>query len=243
MAKFGKWVGAGLGFILSGPIGAVIGLSLGWMFDSASKSDIEHANNKERRTTQGDFAVSLLILIAAVMKADNRIKKTELDYVKKFLRYRFGEESAIEALQMLRDLLKQDIPIGKVCVQMKQNMNLASRLELLHLLYGVANADGEIHPTELSTLEQIGYYLGISNQEQKSIKSMFISSSKSQYEMLGLEEGATNDEIKKMYRKLAVKYHPDKVNYLGDDVKKSAEEKFQKINQAYEAIKKERGIK
>jgi DnaJ like chaperone protein len=109
MAKFGKWVGAGLGWVLGGgPIGAIIGLSLGWMLDSASQSDVEkgHAN-----TTVGDFVVSLLILMAAVMKADGKVLRSELDYVKKYLVSRFGEESAAEALKMLRDILKQNIPL------------------------------------------------------------------------------------------------------------------------------------
>lgn len=243
MAKFGKWIGAGLGFVLGGgPIGALIGLSLGWMFDNASDNNIEQGRSSNRATT-GDFAVSLLVLMAAVMKADGKVVRAELDYVKAFLVQRFGQESAAEALKILRDLLKQDIPLQEVCLQIKQSLDYSSRLELLHLLYGVANADGRVHKTETTVIDKIGYYLGISSAEQKSIKNMFIESVESAYRILGVEPDVSNDELKKAYRRLAVEYHPDKVSYLGEEFRKSAEEKFRKINDAYESIKKERGIK
>ena len=122
MGKFGKWIGAGLGFVLGGgPIGALIGLSLGWMFDSASESIPEQGTRTNKATT-GDFVVSLLVLIAAVMKADGKIVRSELDYVKAFLIQRFGKDSAGEALRMLRDLLKQDIPLvlGLLAEQLRE---------------------------------------------------------------------------------------------------------------------------
>jgi DnaJ like chaperone protein len=241
MAKFGKWIGAGLGWVLGGgPIGALIGLSLGWIFDNASENDIKAAYTK---STVGDFAVSLLVLMAAVMKADGKIMRSELDFVKSFLVQRFGRESAAEATKILQNLLKQNIPLQDVCLQIKHHLDYSSRLELLHLLYGLANADGHVNQQEMLIVEKIAFFLGISAAEHTSIKNMFIRSTESAYKILGVESSSNDDEIKKAYRQLAIKYHPDKVNYLGEDFKKSAEEKFQKINQAYENIKKERGIK
>lgn len=239
MAKFGKWIGAGLGWAFGGPLGAVIGLGLGWMFDSANEAD---AVEGYRATTPGDFAVSFLVLVAAVMNADGKVVRSELDYVKAFLIKKFGPESASEALKMLRDLLKQDIPLEGVTQQIRVRLDYSSRLELLHLLYGIAMADGQLHGSEQKILDQIGYYLGLSATDQNSIKHMFGGAVDADYKILGIDKNATNEEIKKAYRKLAVKYHPDKVAYLGEDFKKDAEEKFRKINAAYEAIKKERGI-
>lgn len=242
MAKYGKWIGAGLGWVLAGgPIGALIGLGVGWMFDSASQNDIEKGYSQ--KTTPGDFVVSLLVLIAAVMKADGKIVRSELDYVKAFLVHRFGKESAGEALKMLRDLLKQNIPIKDVCFQIKKHLDYSSRLELIHLLYGVANADKQVSHPEIQLIDRIAYYLGISPSEQTSIKNMFIADTESSYKILGIDSNANDAEVKKAYRQLATKYHPDKVSYLGEDIKKSAEEKFRKINEAYEEIKKERGLK
>ena len=71
---------------------------------------------------------------------------------------------------------------------------------------------------------------------------MFYPNKQSNYKILEIEPNATNEEVKKAYRKMAVKYHPDTVATLGEDVQKAAEEKFKAVNQAYEAICKERGI-
>lgn len=240
MSKYGKWIGAGLGWAFGGPIGAVIGLGIGWMYDSAKGADIERGYSN---TTPGDFGVSLLVLIAAVMKADGKVMRSELDYVKNFMVQKFGVKQAQEGLKILRDLLKQNIPLQDVAYQIRDRLDYASRLELMHLLYGVANADGRLHASEVALLNQIGYYLGLGAGDQQSIKNMFLQETDSAYRILGVDRSANDDEIKKAFRKLAVEYHPDKVSYLGEDYKKDAEEKFQKINVAYEKIKKERGFK
>jgi DnaJ like chaperone protein len=250
MAKFGKWIGAGLGWtLLGGPVGAIIGLGLGWLYDSATDAAKKRGfgttyENDPRytRTTPGDFAATLLVLIAAVMKADGKVVRSELDHVKIYLVRQFGQDSATEALRMLRDILKQNIPVREVCLEVRSRLDYPSRLQLLHLLYGIANADGRVQEAEIKVIEQIAYYMGLSSQDSASIKNMFVKSINSAYTILGVKPEASNDEIKKAYRKLAVKYHPDKVSYLGEDFKKSAQEKFQKINEAYEQIKKERGI-
>ena len=72
---------------------------------------------------------------------------------------------------------------------------------------------------------------------------MFIPSTGAAYKILEVEQSASNDEIKKAYRKMARKYHPDMVSHLGEDFQKSANEKFRKVNEAYEMIKKERNMK
>ena len=238
MGKFGKWIGAGLGWTFGGPLGAILGFALGSFVDAADVQVIKG----ERKTTTGDFIASLLVLVASIMKADGKVLRSELDYVKKYFVQAFGNESAMEAMQMLKDILKQNIPVRDISAQIKQRMDYSSRLQLLHFLYGIANADGKIDPSEIQLIEQIAYHLGISSTDSGSIKNMFVKSTDSSYIILGVNRNATNEEIKKAYRGLAVKYHPDKVGYLGDDIKNKAKEKFQQINEAYETIKKERGM-
>jgi len=115
MAKFGKWIGAGLGAFAGGPIGAIIGFTVGSMIDGSSEA-IKTATRTgySGQTTAGGYVMSLLVLTAAVMKADGKVLKSELDYVKKFMVHNFGEASATEAIRMLRDLLNQTIPVNEV---------------------------------------------------------------------------------------------------------------------------------
>ncbi|MBA4322593.1 MAG: molecular chaperone DjlA [Odoribacter sp.] len=239
MGSFAKWIGGGLGFVMGGPIGGLFGFVVGSFLDSAT---VHTTSTRSNLTTPGAFGMSLLVLIAAVLKSDGAVVKSELDYVKQFFVRQFGQENAKEALKMLRDLLKQDIPLRDVCVQISLNMDYASRLQLLHLLFGVAGADARFNHSEIRIIETISGCLGVSASDFLSIKNMFIPETDSSYKILEAKPSATNDEIKKAYRKMALKYHPDKVSHLGEDFRKAADEKFKKVNEAYERIKKERNI-
>jgi DnaJ like chaperone protein len=240
MAKYTKWLGAGAGWIFGGPIGGIIGFAIGALVDGSIPDENDEQNNGA--TTPTDFTMSLMVLIAAVMKADGKVLRSELDFTRQYLLRTFGWDGTQELLMVLRDILQRDIPVHDVCLQIRDNLDYSSRLELMHLLYGVAQADGEISIEEERTIEQIGASLGLSPADCASIRAMFIAGKNWVYEVLEIEPSATDDEIKKAYRKMAVKYHPDKVSYLGDDVQKSANEKFQKVNEAYEKIKKDRGF-
>lgn len=239
MGKYGKWIGAGLGWAFGGPLGAILGFAFGTFLDT-SELDVL---NKKGQTTKGDFIVSLLTLIAAVMKADGRVLKSELDYIKRYFQQTFGTEITNDAMLLLRDILKRDIPVKDVCFQIRQRMDYASRLQLLHFLFGIANADGKIDVSELNLIKEISYLLGISQIDIESIQNMFLKSTDWAYKILEVDTKATDEQVRKAYRKMAMKYHPDKVSYLGEEIKQKADEKFKKINEAYEVIKKERGFK
>ncbi len=241
MANFTRWIAGGLGWAFFGPIGGILGFVVGSVVDGA-QTQVGTRRIGSGQTTPGDFAVSLLVLIAAVMKADGQVLKSELDYVKKYFVQAFGEASASEAIMMLRDILNQNIDVREVCLQIKSKMDYSSRLQMMHLLFGVSNADAKVHPLEVDILQKIAGYLGISSKDFDSIKSMFIENTDGSYKILEVEPSATDEEVKKAYRKMAVKYHPDKVSYLGDEFRNSANEKFKKVNEAYDKIKKERGI-
>ena len=183
-------------------------------------------------------------MIACIMKADGKVHKTELTVVKKFLVANFGEEGALEALQILKKLLEQPINETEVAMQINQHMNYSAKLQLVHLLFDIAFADGEVHPLELNMIQRISSIFRISSADFESLKAPYNKQSDPSwaYKTLEIEPTATDEEIKKAYRRMAMKYHPDKVNNLGDDMKKSATDKFRTINDAYESLKKARGI-
>ena len=174
------------------------------------------------------------------MKADNQLLKSELDYVKRFFTQQFGEESTKQRMLLFREILKQDIQLQPVCLQIRDHLDYSSRLEMMHLLFGLAAADGHVNEDELRLLKQIGDYTNISNADFTSMQAMFVKDKKAAYQILEIETTVSDEEVKKAYRKMAMKYHPDKVHHLGPEFQKDAQEKFRKINEAYETIKKER---
>ncbi len=236
---YGKWIAGGLGWAFLGPIGGLIAFAIGSLLSSPE------AKSSARRlstTTRGDFNVSLVVLVAAVMKSDGKVMKSELDFVKVQFVKLFGASTTSDALLMLREILKKDIPVQDVSRQIGRNLDSASKLQLLHFLYAVAKSDGQVHESEIKLIDFISHHMGINKKESDSIKFMFVDNVDSAYKILEIEKSTTNDEIKKAYKKLAIKYHPDKVAYLGEDVQKAAKEKFQNLSDAYEKIKKERGF-
>ena len=242
MTKFGKWVGLGLGWALGGPIGGILGLAVGSIFDSGSKAVPGQGRDVRTRTLRGDYAASLLVLIAAVMKADGRVMKSELDYVRRYFVSRFGEDTASEAVVMLRDILKQEIPLRDVTNQLSQKLDYSYRLEMLHFLFGIASADGSVSDLENEVIHKISGYMAITGSDFESIRAMFVSQTDASYRILEIEPTTSDEDVKKAFRRMAMKYHPDKVSHLGEDFKKVAHEKFRKVQSAYDQIKKERGL-
>lgn len=259
--SLGKWILGGLGFVLGGPIGAVIGLVLGGLFEGGIKSlpaggffgddtqsgtdyTAEGRQGQRQRPSQGDIRISILVLTACVMKADGHVKKPELNVVKQFLLKNYSEQEAKEVLKMLQGLLQQNIDHIRVAQQIRVNVNYSTRLEILHFLLDLAHADGEYSSQEEYVIEQISSALGLSNADYRSLLALYGKKRDPNwaYQALEIDPAATNEEVKKAYRRMAMKYHPDKVASAGDDVKQRATEKFRAINEAYEYIKTLRGI-
>lgn len=244
MGNFAKWIGGGLGFAMGGPIGAIIGFALGSLFGSDSQNTGSRPAYQRNETAEGDFKASLIVMIACVMKSDGKVQKAELDVVKRFLVSNFGEDGALEALQVLKKVLDQPIDEVQVASQIKRYMNYSSRLQLTRLLLEIAYADGEVNAAELRVIERISIEFGLAAADLESLKAPFVKNVDQDwaYKSLEITNQATNEEIKKAYRKMAMKYHPDKVNNLGEELKKSATEKFRAINEAYEHLKKQRNF-
>jgi len=244
MGFFLKLILMGLGWSFGGPLGAIVGYAIGSLFSSNNPTRIrsEVTDTFGDTEEQRDFNVTLLVLSAAVMKADGNVKKSELDFVKRFFLQNFGQERAEKYIKMLREILAKDYNLYEVSQQVGRYMDYSSRLQLLHYLFGIAEADGQIAPEELSVINTISDYMGITNSDFQSMKAMFIKETDSAYKILGIDPSATDEEVKRAYREMAKKNHPDLVGNLGEEVRQAAERKFQEINAAYETIKKQRGM-
>jgi DnaJ like chaperone protein len=250
MSSFSKWLGAGIGFVAGGPIGAVIGFAAGSVVDAYTKEDFEQDRRvfereyrqSPQQTRSGDFEISLLVLAAIVIKADGKIDQRELNFVRSQFVGMYGKERANNAFQLFKGIMKKQISARQVCMQIRQNMPHASRLQLLHFLFGIAKADDHVSESEVDQIRKIAGYLYINQYDFESIKAMFYNSTDSAYKILEIDKSATDSEVKKAYRKMAKKYHPDKLQGLGEEHLKGAQEKFQSIQAAYDSIKKERGF-
>ena len=224
-----------LGWAFGGPIGGILGVIFAGSGDQSSYKSI-------KQSQAGDFMVSLLVLFAKVMKADGKLLKSELDYVKSFLKRNLSSKQSSVFIKMFQEILKQDYSVAEVCGQIQKSMDHPARLELLHVLFGLSASDGEIHFQEVKVINTISRYLNISKKDYESIKAIFIKDADSAYKILEIEPSASESEIKKAYRKMAVKYHPDKVAHLGKEIQKTAEEKFKAVSDAYSEIKNKRNI-
>tara|TARA_A100001037_G_C15145187_1_gene635997 strand:+ start:1398 stop:2135 length:738 start_codon:yes stop_codon:yes gene_type:complete len=239
-----KWLWGGLGWVMGGPIGAILGYTFASMTDEQS-SQWTGSTRSRRQYTQtrpADFVVTILVLFAKVMKADGKLLKSELDYVKNFLKQQFGLHQTRELMTLFKDILEQDYPLKDVCNQIQRSMDHPSRLELIHVLFGLSAADGHVHPDEVRVIYTIANYLNINKNDVESLKAMFLKDESSNYKILEIKKSASDSDVKKAYRKMANKYHPDKVAHLGEEMQKLAEEKFKAVNDAYQQIKKERGM-
>lgn len=255
-----RFIFGAIGWAAGGFIGGLIGFALGSFVDGATSQKTIGAGSGSsagggysgggysgRRTyttneQRNSFLVSLLVLSTAVMKADGKVLKSELNYVKDFIRQNFGEDAVQDALSIIKNLLQSNIDVYQACSQIKMYMQLSQRLQLFHYLLGIAQADGQLSPEESSLLYTIGTSLGLNEKDIRSIMGMF-EPDKDPYKILEIDKTATDEEVRKAYRRMAVRFHPDKVESLGADVKKAAEEKFKSVQSAYEQIKKERGMK
>ena len=234
----GKWIAGALGWAFLGPIGGILAFYFASMAEEASYVQGEQARLQGQRNS---FLMSLLVLSAAVIKADCKTTSQELATMRSFFTRNFGAQAGGEAEEIVKELLTKEYNLYEVCGQIRSYMDYHQRLQLYHYLVALGACDG-LHQREIDILETIATYIGLSNAEVDSIFAQFRPSNDSNYRILEIEPNATDEEVKKAYRKMAIKYHPDKVATLGEDVQKAAEEKFKAVNQAYEAICKERGI-
>lgn len=264
-----KWIGGFLGFIAGGPLGALAGMALGWLFDesqNAGKGDDTY-NNREydndtwqqrhaRQQYEGQrnsFLFSLLALSSYIIRADGRVMHSEMEMVRRFLRANFGEAAVAQGEDIMLHLFDQQKQIGmprfralimQSCAQIAANMDYAQRLQLLNFLVQIAQADGIVVTEEVNALHDMASYLGISSNDLDSMLNLSngCNNLDAAYKVLGIESTATDDEVKAAYRKMALKHHPDRVATLGEDVRLAAEKKFQEINEAKVTIYKARGM-
>ena len=258
----GKWIGGILGFMSGGPLGALAGIVLGGFLDNIldgvntpdTQGTFDGYSGYQTRADQGQrnsFLFSMLVLASYIIKADGKVMHSEMELVRNMLRQNFGDVASQQGDEILRRLFDEQKRVGEhqfkttvadCCRQIAQNMDYSQRLQLLNFLVMISQADGRVDPSEVVAMKECAQWLQMSADEIDSMLGMGKDDLESAYKVLGVSPDATDAEVKRAYRNLALNHHPDKVAALGEDIRKAAEKKFQEINNAKERIWKARGL-
>lgn len=256
----GKLFGAALGFTFGGPIGAIIGAAAGHLIDTTGPI----TPGRYGVGSEGElaFITSLTLLLAGTARADGRVTEDEKKTIKEFFRNQVGygpvEYQFIE--RIIEQSFVRPVHLEETCAAINRRASYEERLFLVRLNYQVAVADGELNELEESFIEQASRLLDIEPYDYTMVKNQFLSGQAAgssagrrgsaegeyhgdPYTVLGVASNSTDDKVVKAYRNLAGKYHPDRVSHLGREFIELANRKFTSIQQAYDEIKLERGLR
>lgn len=245
-----KWLFAIVGFAYRGVLGAIGGYLIGSLIDNmffSQKSTTQRTRNifsqQGQTVSPGDFELNLLSLCSIVIKADGNVSQRELDYVRQYFVQAYGKERANATFRTFNDVIKnREVNAQRICTYLVQRTRREVRLQIVHFLFGIGQADGRVSEPEVDQIAQIAGYLRLSRGEFEGIKAMFFKNAESAYKILELDKTATDTEVKKAYREMVKKYHPDKLQHMDEAYRQGAQEKFRKVQEAYETIQKERGL-
>jgi DnaJ like chaperone protein len=243
----GKITGAFLGGMIGGVVGAIIGLVVGTLLDKIHQDGGQLWLNRSAPdsiadTDPNDFIIGAILLAGVVVKSDGDVDDLELSYVRAFLVEQFGIAQMDTYWKILEESIDKEFDLKTTTREIRKTTSYETRLQLVYFLFGIANADYKIDESEIATIKVISLHLGVDKNEYESIKAMFYKEMNAYYTILEILPSSSDTAVKAAYRAMAKKYHPDKLEHLGEGVKKAAQDKFMKVQQAYENIKNERGF-
>ncbi len=245
-----RWVAAIIGYSLFRFPGAIAGYVLAGLFENMrgkkgggrSFQDVFQQNTRER-VTPADFELHLLSLATLVIKADGKVSQSELDFVRQYFVQSYGKDRANATFKVFNEVMKKkEISASRICELLRSRTRYESRLQILHFLFSISNADGHVSEAETDEINRISGFLGVQFRDFESIKAMFFKNPYSAYKILEIDNTASDAEVKKAYQTMAKKYHPDKLQHMDEAYQKGAEEKFRKVQEAYEQLQNERGF-
>ena len=238
-----KWAFALIGYFIFRFPGAIIGFLIGSVFENTSVKTYTQTSFGRQTVSPSDFELNLLSLCAIIIKADGEVSQRELDYVRQYFVQAYGKDRANATFRTFNEVVKnREVSAENICRFLAMRTRYEVRLQLIHFLFGIAQADGAVSTAEEQQLKLIASFLSLSHNDYESIKAMFFKNADHAYTILEIDKNASNEEVKKAYRNMAKKYHPDKVNTADEAIKKGAEEKFKQVQIAYEQIQKERSM-
>lgn len=260
-----------IGFIFGGIPGAALGWIIGWLLSSFVSGNVTvetsgfggnrqsyggnassaYSSNAETGSGRTLFLNCLLEMSAYVIAADGKIMHSEMETVRRFLRANFNQQTAQACNDRLLTILQERKTmtpqqwrsrVMRSCRMVGMSMPQEQRMQLLSFLAEIAKADGKVDTNEINAMREVAMALALNVEIVDQLLSLGGGTLDDAYKVLGISPSATDDEVRRAYRKMALQYHPDKVATLGTDVQETAKKKFQEINAARDRIYKERGL-
>ena len=246
---FGFLIGA-----IFGPIGALIGFLFGSLFDFFKGPDSSFYSQEP----DGLFENAFPLLAAAITRAAG-VSKPKVIATKNVVIQVFGNQKAQRIMPLYKKYVergyKQEL-LQNACDSILFSFDYRSKIYVISLLFTILRAKERFLLDELYMIERISRWIGISGYDFEMISKKFRTpgqfyekeytshvSKSDPYQILGISSSAGDEEIKKQYRQLCKKYHPDLTAHLPEKEREEAEVKMKTIINAYESIKKERKLK
>ena len=264
--KFLGIVGAIVGTIMGGGfLGAIAGYVFGAAIQTAFSDESDSSNQSYTGYDQQDssytsstnyaqqnrarFIFSIMVLSSHIIKADGKIMHSEMEYVRRFLENNFSTMEKDEGEAILLRLFEYRKQQGEhewcrqlegVCSEINSMFNADIRSQLMAYLCDIIKADGKIDRTEVVAAKDIAHLLLLDSSIVDSLLSLGGTEVDEAYKVLGVSPDCSDEELRKAYRNLVKKYHPDRVESMGNDVKETAKRRLQEINNAKEIIDRAR---
>ncbi len=239
MSLIGKILGGGAGFLVGGPVGAVAGAAMGHLwFDQAAAEGLD----REQRS-QFAFFIAVFWVMGHISKADGAVSREEIDFRQSLMEMmELDAEESDLALNLFADGSDSPVILDKFLDHLIEECTDPRLIEaFVNIQIETAKADGNVHPRERSILEYIQHRLGLPSGTVDAILQAESGAPSTDwaYSVLELEEGCSGEEIKRAYKRLMNRYHPDKLvsKDLPEEIIRIANEKTRQIKAAYERLR------
>ncbi|EAH7585934.1 DnaJ domain-containing protein [Campylobacter lari] len=189
----------------------------------------------------------VIALLAKIAKSDGRVSENEANMISQILDYNAKDSREREFLKQSfnehKNTLNDTYEVAKELIK-EVPLPQQERINILNVLVAMALIDGELNNTKKDVLKAIvkAFNLDVNILERllNSMQTQKVGMNlQKACEILGVSENVNLQELKKRYRELAKKYHPDILNANNSDEAKIKEgvKKFQEVNESYEFLK------
>ncbi|MBI5557911.1 MAG: DnaJ domain-containing protein [Deltaproteobacteria bacterium] len=236
-----------IGLLLAGGVFLFLALLVAtWAFTYYIRRKVSQYEQGQTEA-RNNFVALLVQILVKIAQFDGNVTREELQTIKNFFRshLHYTQNQMFWVNELIKDAIQNTESLEASLEQFKSSFAYEPRLILVELVYQVIFSNDRVSDQDLELARNIAEYLELSPYDLQTIQSRYVHrrhaavyQERNYYDVLGLNSDANFEEIKKAYRKLSMKYHPDKVGHLGEEFKGVAEEKMKEINAAYQHLKK-----